>query len=246
MGEAPEHIVLVETEDDVDALEVADPEQDRLRLADHAVGRRDARDHRPPARAVPAASPGPAPTTSATPRPTARPPSSDGRRSATSCSSSARRTRRTHSASSRSRATTAPRPPDRQRRPGRRGVARGQAHRRDLLRRQRARGARRAARGVLPRARRPGRLGVPGRLRGRPLHASEADPPGARSAGQAQQPSHARISAPCSPSAGGGQPDRGRRLAQAVRRTDGAHAAGPVDRGRARAPRRTRTRPRRR
>ena len=53
MGEAPEHIVLVETEADVDALEVADPDRDRLHLPDHAVGRRDARDHQPPAREVP-------------------------------------------------------------------------------------------------------------------------------------------------------------------------------------------------
>ena len=39
MGEAPEHIVLIESEADVDTLEVADPEQGRLHLADHAVGR---------------------------------------------------------------------------------------------------------------------------------------------------------------------------------------------------------------
>ena len=110
MGEAPEHIVLVETEADVDALEVDDPDQRRLHLADHAVGRRDARDHRPAARAVPAASPVRAPTTSATPRRTARRPSSRWPRSATSCSSSARRTRRTRSASSRSPASTAPSP----------------------------------------------------------------------------------------------------------------------------------------
>ena len=53
MGEAPEHIVLVETEADVDALEVGDPEPHRLHLPDHAVGRRDAHDHQPPAREVP-------------------------------------------------------------------------------------------------------------------------------------------------------------------------------------------------
>ena len=53
MGEAPESIVLIETEADVDALEVADPEQGRLHLADDAVGRRDQGDHRPPARALP-------------------------------------------------------------------------------------------------------------------------------------------------------------------------------------------------
>ena len=86
MGEAPEHIVLVETEADVDALEVDGPRQDRLHLADDAVGRRDARDHQPPARALPEASPGRAPTTSATPRPTARRRSSRWRRCATSCS----------------------------------------------------------------------------------------------------------------------------------------------------------------
>ena len=86
MGEAPEHIVLVETEADVDALEVERPRAGRLHLPDHAVGRRDARDHRPPAREVPRASPGRARTTSVTPRPTARPPSSRWPPSATSCS----------------------------------------------------------------------------------------------------------------------------------------------------------------
>jgi len=40
MGEAPEHIVLIENEEDVDRLEVEDPE------------RRDHRDHRPPPRAL--------------------------------------------------------------------------------------------------------------------------------------------------------------------------------------------------
>ena len=53
MGEAPEHIVLIETEDDVDALEVPDPSQGRVHLADDAVGGRDARDDQPAARAVP-------------------------------------------------------------------------------------------------------------------------------------------------------------------------------------------------
>ncbi len=85
MGEAPEHIVLVETEEDVDRLEVADPQADRLHLPDHAVGRRDHDDHRPSAREVPATSPGRAPTTSATPRPTARPRSSRWPASATWC-----------------------------------------------------------------------------------------------------------------------------------------------------------------
>ena len=52
MGEAPDHIVLIENEADVDALEVSDPTQGRVHLADDAVGRRDARDHRSAARAV--------------------------------------------------------------------------------------------------------------------------------------------------------------------------------------------------
>ena len=42
MGEAPAAIVLVESEADVDALEVEDPDPDRLPHADDAVGRRDA------------------------------------------------------------------------------------------------------------------------------------------------------------------------------------------------------------
>ena len=39
MGEAPEHIVLIENEEDVAALEVEDPVEGRLHLADDAVGR---------------------------------------------------------------------------------------------------------------------------------------------------------------------------------------------------------------
>ena len=53
MGEAPDAIVLVETVDDVASLEVPDPETRRLHLADHALGRRDQRDHRRAAREVP-------------------------------------------------------------------------------------------------------------------------------------------------------------------------------------------------
>ena len=52
-GEAPEHIVLVQTEEDVERLEVADPEQGRLHHPDDAVGGRDRRDHPQAARAVP-------------------------------------------------------------------------------------------------------------------------------------------------------------------------------------------------
>ena len=53
MGEAPDNMVLVQTEQDVDELELADPREGRLHLPDHAVGRRDTRHHRPPARALP-------------------------------------------------------------------------------------------------------------------------------------------------------------------------------------------------
>ena len=84
MGEAPDHIVLIEDEAGVDTLEVSDP-KGRLHLPDDAVGGRDASDHRPPARALSRRSPVPAPTTSATPRPTARPRSSSWPGSPISC-----------------------------------------------------------------------------------------------------------------------------------------------------------------
>ncbi len=73
--------------------------------------------------------------------------------------------------------------PDRQRDAGPRGVARGQARRRDLLRRERPRGARPAARPVLPRPRHRGHRRVRGRPGGRPLHASEGDSEGNGRAG---------------------------------------------------------------
>ena len=53
MGEAPEHIVLIETEEDVDRARGRGPRPRRLHLADHAVGRRDRPHHPPPARALP-------------------------------------------------------------------------------------------------------------------------------------------------------------------------------------------------
>ena len=107
MGEAPDRIVLVESEADVDALEVPDPEQaSRTSRRRRCRSTRRARSSTACARSSPR-SPVRARTTSATPPRTARPPSSRWRRSATSCSSSARRTRRTRSASSTSRATSA-------------------------------------------------------------------------------------------------------------------------------------------
>ena len=69
-------------------------------------------------------------------------------------------------------------PPDRQRDRGARGVARGRPRRRHLLGRERARGARHAARRLLPRARDRGRVRVRGPARGRPLHAAEGHPAG--------------------------------------------------------------------
>ena len=85
MGEAPDHIVLVQSEEDVDALEVAGSAQARLHLADDAVRRRDPLDHRCAcARSSPRSS-GPAPTTSVTRPPTARRRSRSSPRSATWC-----------------------------------------------------------------------------------------------------------------------------------------------------------------
>ena len=86
MVEAPESIVLIETEADVDSLEVDRPEKGRLHLPDHALGRRDQGDHRAACASASRRSSVPAPTTSATPRPTARPPSSSWPPCATSCS----------------------------------------------------------------------------------------------------------------------------------------------------------------
>ena len=163
MGEAPAHIVLVETEDDVDPLEVADPEKVAYISADHALGRRDARDHRPPARALPEhhrpahrrhllrhhQPPGGGQADGRAVRPGA------GHRLAQLVElqpAGRRRPRRRRRGA-----------PDRQRGPGPRGVARRQAHRRHQLRRERARGARAAAGRLLPRPRHPGRRGVRGR-----------------------------------------------------------------------------------
>ena len=85
MGEAPEHIVLVETEEDVDALEVEDPDKSRTSRRRRCRSTRRARSSSACARSS-RTSPGRAPTTSATPRRTARPPSSRWRSNATSCS----------------------------------------------------------------------------------------------------------------------------------------------------------------
>jgi 4-hydroxy-3-methylbut-2-enyl diphosphate reductase len=52
-GEAPEHITLVDGPDDVANVTVRDPDQGRLALADHALGRRDDGDRAPAAGALP-------------------------------------------------------------------------------------------------------------------------------------------------------------------------------------------------
>ena len=86
MGEAPENIVLIETEEDVDALEVEDP--DRVAYISQttlSVDETD-RDHPPAARALPEHHRARAPTTSVTPPPTARRPCARWRASATWCS----------------------------------------------------------------------------------------------------------------------------------------------------------------
>ena len=53
MGEAPAAIQLIGSVAEIDGLEIADPERDRLHHADHAVGGRDGRDHRRAAGALP-------------------------------------------------------------------------------------------------------------------------------------------------------------------------------------------------
>ena len=86
MGEAPDHFVLVETEEDVDALELPDPDRVAFLTQTTLSRRRDRPHHPPPARALPEHHRAEVPTTSVTPRPTARWPCARWRASATSCS----------------------------------------------------------------------------------------------------------------------------------------------------------------
>ncbi len=183
MGEAPDHIVLVESEEDVDALEVADP------TASPTSPRPRSRSTRP---------------TAIIARLRERFPGIVGPRTDDICYATTNRQMAvrqmahecdlvlvigSQNSSNSNRLVEVARSlrrrlvPDRQREPGARGVARGQARRRHHLRRQRARGARPAARRILQGAGHRGRLGVPGRPGGRPLHAPEGDPPRAGSAG---------------------------------------------------------------
>ena len=85
MGEAPDHFVLIETEEDVDRLEVDDPE--RMAYLTQTTLSVDETD-RSSAGCASASrrSPGPRATTSVTPPPTARWPCARWRASATSCS----------------------------------------------------------------------------------------------------------------------------------------------------------------
>ena len=86
MGEAPgPHRAHREPRRTWTRLEVEDPEPHRLPHPDHALRRRDARHHPPAARALPEHHRSRAPTTSATPPPTARWPSARWRASATWC-----------------------------------------------------------------------------------------------------------------------------------------------------------------
>ena len=176
MGEAPERIVLVETEEDVDELEVDDP--DRVAYITQTTLSVDETDahHPAAARAVPEHHRAAQPTTSVTPPPTA---SSPSRQMARECdlvlvigsrnSSNSNRlveVARDHGAESHliDNETQV-----------RGGVARGQARGGHHLGRERARGARSAAGRLLPRARHQRRLGVPGGQGGRALHAAEGD-----------------------------------------------------------------------
>ena len=86
MGEAPDHFVLIETEEDVDQLEVDDPDRVAF-LTQTTLSRRRDRPHHPPAaRALPEHHRAEVATTSVTPPPTASWPSARWRASATSCS----------------------------------------------------------------------------------------------------------------------------------------------------------------
>ena len=173
MGEAPEHIVLVETEADVDALEVGDPE--RIAYISQTTLSVDE-------------------TRTIINRLREKFPSITGPRTDDICYATTNRQAAvkqmatecdlvlvigSQNSSNSQRLVDVARDlgaagaPDRQRGPGPRRVARGRARGRHHLRRERPRGARAAPRRVLPRPRHRGRLGVRGHARGRALHAAE-------------------------------------------------------------------------
>ena len=83
MGEAPEQIVLVQDEQDVEELEIEDDERIAYVTQTTLAVDETTLDHRPPARALPEASSGRAPMTSATRRRTASRSSSRWRATAT-------------------------------------------------------------------------------------------------------------------------------------------------------------------
>ena len=170
-GRGARHIVLVETEEDVQRSRSTTPSVAYISQTTLSVDETRTIINRC-ASGSPRSS-GRAPTTSATRRPTARRRSSRWPRTATWCSSSARRTRRTRTASSRSRATMAPTRTSSTTRPGRGGVAGGQARRRHHLGRSAPEELVERARRVLPRPRRARRRGVRGRPGGRALHAAQ-------------------------------------------------------------------------
>ena len=178
MGEAPEHIVLIETEEDVDALEVEDPERVAY-ISQTTLSVDETRnDHQPPAREVPQH------RRAAHGRHLLRDDEPPGRGQADGRGVRPRAGHRLAEllqlqAPRRGRARLRHRlAPDRQRVAGPGGVARRQARRGHHLGRQRPRGARAATRRVLPRPRHRGRLRVRGHPGGRPLHASQDDPQG--------------------------------------------------------------------
>ena len=153
-GEAPDNIVLVETVDDVDALDLPGPRPRRLHHPDDALGRRDRRDHRPAAGAVPEhrrpevrrhlLRDHQPPDRGQAARPRVRPRAGDRLDELVELQPPGR-------GRPRARRRLAP---DRQRLAGRRGLARGRRDRRHHLRRERPGGARRRARRLLPRPRR--------------------------------------------------------------------------------------------
>jgi 4-hydroxy-3-methylbut-2-en-1-yl diphosphate reductase len=159
MGEAPEHIVLIENEDDVDALEVRDP--DKVAYISQTTLSVDE-------------------TRAIINRLRERFPKITGPRTEDICYATTNRQAAVKQLARECGRTRARRRlvSDRQRVAGRRGVARGQAGRRHHLGRERARRARPAPGGVLPRSRDDRRAGARGRQGGRPLHAPEGDPPG--------------------------------------------------------------------
>ena len=193
----PERTVLVQTESDVDDLEVDDPEPDRLHHPDHALRRRDQLDHRPAEGEVPQR--GRAQDRRHLLRDDQPPAGRQGAGEGVRPGAGDRLDQLIELEPPRRGGTGAWRRlvPDRQSSPGRRGLAGRRRDGRHHLRGQRPRGAGRAAGRLLPRARRRRRLRAEDRRTRTsascsPARSARSSPPGSRASPRARTEANRR------------------------------------------------------